>query len=99
MARKPKQTETLKRAIGYVRVSSVGGRAGPEYHTLEDQRRSIERVCEARGYELVDVLTDENRSGSRASVPSSSARSTGGLSPDSSEPGSNRAGERHVLGV
>lgn len=69
MAKKPKQTEPLKRAVGYVRVSSVGGRAGPEYHTLEDQRRSIERVCEARGYELVDVLTDENRSGKSRKRP------------------------------
>jgi DNA invertase Pin-like site-specific DNA recombinase len=52
-----------KRAIGYIRVSAVGGRAGPEYHTLDIQRASIERVCRERGFELTDVLTDENRSG------------------------------------
>ena len=57
-----------KRAIGYIRVSDVGGRAGPGYHTLEIQRASIERVCRARGYELVDVVTEENLSGRSRAV-------------------------------
>src|SRR4051812_21782418 len=52
-----------KRAIGYIRVSSVGGRAGPEYHTLDIQRQSIERVCRERGYELIDTYVEENKSG------------------------------------
>lgn len=61
--------EQPRRAIGYIRVSSVGGRAGPEYHTLDIQRASIERVCAARGFELLDVLTDENRSGKSRKRP------------------------------
>jgi DNA invertase Pin-like site-specific DNA recombinase len=52
-----------KRAIGYMRVSSVGGRSGPEYHTLDIQRASIERTARSNGYDLVDVLTDEDQSG------------------------------------
>jgi DNA invertase Pin-like site-specific DNA recombinase len=58
-----------KRAIGYIRVSAVGGRAGPEYHTLDIQRASIERVCRDRGFELTDMLTDENRSGKSRKRP------------------------------
>ena len=58
-----------KRAIGYIRVSERGGRAGPEYHTLDIQRRSIERVCEFRGYELIDTYTEENKSGKDATRP------------------------------
>ena len=58
-----------KRAIGYIRVSSVGGRSGPEYHTLEIQRASIERTARNNDYELVDVLTDEDQSGRSRNRP------------------------------
>jgi DNA invertase Pin-like site-specific DNA recombinase len=58
-----------KRAIGYMRVSSVGGRSGPEYHTLDIQRASIERTARSNGYELVDVLTDEDQSGRSRNRP------------------------------
>ncbi len=51
-----------RRAIGYIRVSSVGGRAGPGYHTLEIQRASIERTAAFHQYELVEILTDEDAS-------------------------------------
>lgn len=57
------------RAIGYIRVSAVGGRSGPEYHTLDVQRASIERVCASRGYDLVDVYVEENRSGADRTRP------------------------------
>ena len=58
-----------KRAIGYIRVSTVGGRSGREYHTLEIQRASIERTARDNGYELVDVLTDEDQSGRSRNRP------------------------------
>jgi hypothetical protein len=57
------------RAIRYIRVSSVGGRSGPEYHTLDIQRASIERTARSNGYELVDVLTDEDQSGHSRNRP------------------------------
>ncbi|MDE2104777.1 MAG: recombinase family protein [Patescibacteria group bacterium] len=60
---------TERRAIGYVRVSSVGGRSGPGYHTLEIQRASIERTATFHRYELVDVLTDEDQSGKTRQRP------------------------------
>jgi hypothetical protein len=49
-----------KRAIGYIRVCSVGGRSGPGYHTLEIQRSSMQRTAWNNSYELVDVLRDED---------------------------------------
>lgn len=58
-----------KRAIGYIRVSSVGGRSGPGYHTLDIQRHSIERTAQFHRYELVDVLTDEDQSGKTRQRP------------------------------
>jgi len=58
-----------KRAIGYIRISSVGGRSGPEYHTLAIQRASIERTGRNHGYELVDVLRDEDQSGGSRNRP------------------------------
>ena len=58
-----------RRAIGYIRVSSVGGRSGPEYHTLQIQQASIERVAKFHQYDLVDVLTDEDQSGKTRNRP------------------------------
>jgi DNA invertase Pin-like site-specific DNA recombinase len=58
-----------KRAIGYIRVSSVGGRSGPGYHTLDIQRASIERTSQFRQHELVDILTDEDQSGKTRNRP------------------------------
>jgi DNA invertase Pin-like site-specific DNA recombinase len=70
VSRKKRSTEDRpRRAIGYIRVSDRGGRAGPEYHTLDIQRQSIERVCEFRGYELLDTYTEENKSGKDATRP------------------------------
>ena len=51
------------------RVSEMGGRSGPELHTLDVQRASIERAAAARGWELVDVATELNRSGADRSRP------------------------------
>ena len=52
-----------KHAIGDGRVSSVGERSGPEYHMLEIRRASVQRTAPNGGYELVDVLTDDDQSG------------------------------------
>lgn len=68
-AKRTERTTAKLKAIGYVRVSAVGGRAGAEYHTLELQRASIEKACRDRGYELVDVLTDENKSAASRKRP------------------------------
>jgi DNA invertase Pin-like site-specific DNA recombinase len=58
-----------KSAIGYIRVSSVGGRSGPGYHTLEIQRGSIERTARYHQHELIDVLTDEDQPGKTRNRP------------------------------
>ncbi|MGO9752127.1 MAG: recombinase family protein [Solirubrobacteraceae bacterium] len=58
-----------KRALGYIRVPSVGGRSSPEYHTLQIQRVSIQRTVRNDGYELVDVLSDEDQSCSSRTRP------------------------------
>ena len=43
------------KAIGYIRVSRVGGREGDSFLSPALQRQSIERVCQREGLELVDV--------------------------------------------
>jgi DNA invertase Pin-like site-specific DNA recombinase len=48
--------EVGMKAIGYVRVSRVGGRGGDSCPEL--QRQSIERVCQREGLELVDVFEE-----------------------------------------
>lgn len=67
--RRPSSEPKQRRAVGYIRVSAVGGRAGPEYHTKKLQRQSIERVCADRGWELVEIIEDENRSGADRTRP------------------------------
>lgn len=57
------------RAIGYVRVSRVGGREGDSFLSPELQRESISRVCEREGLELVEVLEELDRSGGDAARP------------------------------
>ena len=51
------------KAIGYVRVSRVSKRSGDSFLSPELQRQSIERVCQRRGLELVDVLEELDKSG------------------------------------
>jgi hypothetical protein len=46
------------KAIGYVRVSRVGGREGDSFLSPALQRQSIERVCQREGLELVDVVEE-----------------------------------------
>jgi hypothetical protein len=73
MAR-PVRDSSPRRALGYVRVSELGGRSGPELHTIDVQRAAIERAAIERaalggGLELVDVLVEVNRSGADADRP------------------------------
>ena len=59
----------MDKAIGYVRVSRVGGRQGDSFLSPDLQRQSIERVCAREGLELVDVVEELDRSGGDASRP------------------------------
>jgi site-specific DNA recombinase len=61
--------EVGMKAIGYVRVSRVGGRAGDSFLSPELQRQSIERVCHREGLELVDVFEELDKSGGDAGRP------------------------------
>ncbi len=56
-------------AIGYSRVPDRDGRSGPEYHTLEIQRSSIQPTAPNNSYELVDVLRDEDQSATSRNRP------------------------------
>jgi len=55
-------TTVLKRALGYARVASAARQSGPEHHTRQNQRASIQRTAPNHGDELVDVLSDEDQS-------------------------------------
>jgi hypothetical protein len=70
--RKAEQQDRPRRAIGYVRVSSVVGRSGPEYHTLDIQRArasasaaSAAMSCLTRGCEPAAVPRHEKDPRSR----------------------------------
>lgn len=55
------------RVVGYVRVSTT--EQARDGYSLDAQRQAIERECERRGWELVDVLADEGYSGKRDDRP------------------------------
>lgn len=60
----PTTTTLVVRAVGYRRVSTdkqVQSGAG-----LDDQGQRIAQLCEAKGWELLDVMTDEGVSGGKA---------------------------------
>lgn len=52
-----------KRAIGIVRVSEVGDRSDETFHSPEAQREAITRLCESKGWQLLDVHPEMNISG------------------------------------
>lgn len=54
----------MKRAIGYIRVSTAG--QATDGVSLEAQRTRIRQWCEANGYQLAAVHTDAGISGKRA---------------------------------
>ena len=51
------------RAIGYVRVSKLGGRGGDSFLSPQFQREEIERAARREGMEVVDVLEEIDVSG------------------------------------
>jgi len=51
------------RAIGYVRVSKLGGRGGDSFLSPQLQREEIERAARREGLEVVDVLEELDASG------------------------------------
>ena len=64
---RPRKTETLPetriitRAVGYIRVSSVG--QSTEGFSLDEQRRRITAQAETHGWELVHIYVDAAQSG------------------------------------
>jgi DNA invertase Pin-like site-specific DNA recombinase len=57
------------RLFGYIRVSRVNGREGESFISPDVQREKIEAAARARGFELVDVLTDLDQSGGKLNRP------------------------------
>jgi len=53
-------TETARRVVGYVRVST--GKQAEHGHSLEAQRAKLDAYCALYGYELVAVEADEGAS-------------------------------------
>ena len=54
-----------RRAIGYVRVSRVGGRGGESFISPDVQRSTIEAKARERGLEVVEWVTDLDASGGK----------------------------------
>lgn len=54
---------TLRRAVSYVRVSSLMGRGGSDFHSPELQLGAIRRKFEPLGYTEVDVIEDIDETG------------------------------------
>lgn len=53
----------MRRAIGIVRVSRVGGREGESFASPTEQRERVEAACERDGLQLVDVIEELDVSG------------------------------------
>lgn len=62
---------TLKkrRAVGYVRVSRVGGRSGDSFLSPDLQREQIEGVARREGLTIVEVINELDASGGDADRP------------------------------
>lgn len=63
---KPKPNVKKKRAIIYTRVSRVGGRSGDSYISPDTQRKACEAKAKADGYQVVEVIHEEDVSGGDA---------------------------------
>jgi site-specific DNA recombinase len=57
----------MKRAYGYIRVSTVG--QAEEGFSLDHQRQAIKDYCKTRGLHLAQVYVDEGKSGRTANRP------------------------------
>lgn len=58
----------MKRAVGIVRVSRVGGREGERFVSPEEQRQRIETACERDGLKLIAVHEELDVSGGKPLV-------------------------------
>ena len=58
-----KRSSSLKRAVGVVRVSRVGGRDGEQFVSPTEQRERIAAACERDGLQLVDTIEELDVSG------------------------------------
>ena len=52
-----------RRAVGIIRVSQVGGRAGESFISPEQQRERLEAACERDGLDLIRVIPELDVSG------------------------------------
>ena len=57
------------RAVGYIRVSRVGGREGDSFISPQLQREQIEAVARREGLEVAEVIEELDASGGDASRP------------------------------
>lgn len=65
-AKSPSRTKSrtsLKRAVGVVRVSRVGGRSGEQFVSPSEQADRIRAACERDGLEVVQILEELDVSG------------------------------------
>lgn len=63
------QKQATRRAIGYVRVSDVGGRGGESFISPDVQRATIETLAAAKGYRVVEWREDLDEVGSHLERP------------------------------
>jgi DNA invertase Pin-like site-specific DNA recombinase len=61
--------EVSMRAVGYIRVSRVGGREGDSFISPQLQREQIEAVARREGLEVAEVIEELDASGGDASRP------------------------------
>ena len=59
----------MTRAVGYVRVSKVRGRAGDSFLSRDLQREQIAAAARREGLEVVEILEELDRSGGRPGPP------------------------------
>lgn len=55
----------MKRAVGIIRVSEIGGRNGDRFHSPDIQRERIERDCANHGLELAEIIEELDVSGGK----------------------------------
>lgn len=61
------QPEPAKKVVGYIRVSSQ--EQAEDGESLERQAARIKTYCDAKGYELPEIISDEGISGSKKNRP------------------------------
>jgi site-specific DNA recombinase len=64
-----RDTQAKDRAVGYVRVSRVGGRGGDRFLSPDLQREEIGRAAAREGLEIVEVIEELAASGGGSTRP------------------------------